>query len=739
MTLARGTFVGHYEVLQQLGAGGMGQVYRARDTKLGRDVALKILPETFAADPDRLARFRREALTLASLNDPHIVHIHGIVEGEAPLALVMEFVDGEDLAQRLARGAISIEDALPIAQQIAEALEVAHAAGIFHRDLKPANIKLRADGTVKVLDFGLAKMTAPETCAGLMDSPTIMSPTMTHAGMILGTAAYMAPEQAKGRTIDRRADIWGFGCVLFEMLAGRRCFEGETVTETLAAVLEREPDWKALPARTPESIRRLLIRCLQKDPHHRLHDIADGRIEIADPIVTTATTPTRAVGLSRPARWTIGLGIITIAALVAALIRLSTSSEAPPRDVHVHRLTDLTGLEESPALSPDGKSVAFAAGVGDKRQVFVQLVAGGTPLQITRDPVDHQFPRWLPDSSAIVYFSPARPGDAQGTIWEVSALGGAPRRVANSVGSADVGVADGRLAFFRLANKRIELVIAGRDGAGVAVVARFAPARYHLYPRWSPDGKWIAFQVGDGIRSDVFVVSSAGGEPRQLTHENTTIAGLAWVPDSQHVLYSSSRADTMPYLPTTALWQVALADGSVRQITSGELSYVYPDVGRNGLIVAGQMRLQTDIWQFPAEGQPAENVSRGIRVTRQTGQVLTPSAGPDGKQIVFLSNSGGHANLWIIDATSGERRQITYERDPSVAVGVPVWSPDGRAIAFVYTRGNPGLTFGVWLVDPDGSSLRSIANPGLGPAWSPDGRWVYYSTRGGAANTDVVL
>ncbi len=719
----------------------MGEVYRARDTKLGRDVALKILADAFVDDPDRLARFQREAMTLAALNHPHIAHIHGVEESGPTRALVMELVEGEDLAHRLARGAIPIDEALPIARQIAEALEAAHEAGIVHRDLKPANIKLRLDGTVKVLDFGLAKaLDRPGAAAALADSPTITSPVMTHPGVVLGTAAYMAPEQAKGRATDRRADVWAFGCVLFEMLAGRRCFRADTATETLASVLEREPEWKLLPEATPDGVRRVLTRCLQKDPRRRLHDIADARIELEDAIVSPASTVpalrARSALAAHPALW---LAIAMLALVAIALVRFGAPPESVRRDTRVSRLTDLAGLEETPALSPDGKSVAFTAGVGGKRQIFVRLIAGGAPLPLTRDPTDHQFPRWSPDSSSLMYFSPAVPGERQGTVWEISALGGAARRVVSSVSGADVNAISGRLAFFRLAGNRIQLVTAPSDGSSIDVVAQFEPATYYLYPRWSPDGKSIAFQRGDSIRFDLFVVPASGGEPRQLTRENNLIGGFAWLPDSSGIVYSSSRGSTMPYLPTLNLWHITLGDGNVRQVTSGETSYLHPDIARSGAIVAGRMRLQTDIWRYPTDGLPDQNVRRGIRVTHQTGQVLTPTAGPGDKEVAFLSDSGGHANLWVINAASGELRQITHERDPNVSIGLPVWSPDGRAIAFVSSRGNTGLTFGVWLVDPDGSNLRNLANPGLGQAWSHDGRWVYYATRGSTAVTDVVL
>jgi eukaryotic-like serine/threonine-protein kinase len=740
MALASGTRLGPYEILSALGSGGMGEVYRARDTTLNRDVALKVLPPQFTANTDRVARFEREARLLASLNHPHIGSIYGLERSGTTPALVLELVEGDTLDARVRRGPLPLSEALAIAQQIADALDAAHTSGIVHRDLKPSNIKISRDGTVKVLDFGLAKAFDTEGSGPDLSTSSTLTSAGTLPGVILGTAAYMSPEQARGQPVDKRTDIWAFGCVLLEMLTGSATFARATATDTIAAVVGAEPDWGSLPAGTPASIRRVLTRCLEKDARRRLHDIADARIELEDAMTAPAlaVVPARRVWI-RSTMWALSLGLVAALAVAwAARDRFGRPGEPPP-DTRVMRLTDLPGLEEFPAISPDGRSVAFTAGVGGTRQLFMQLITGGAPLQLTRDPVDHEYPRWSPDSSSIFYFSAAAPGELQGNIWEIPALGGVPRRVVSSVGGADVSPTDGRLAHFRLAKKGIELVAATTDGSRSDVIAEFAPATYYLYPRWSPDGKWVAFQRGDSVRFDVFVAPATGGEPRQLTRDNNMMSGFAWLPDSTGIVYSSSRGGTMPYLPTLGLWLVTLRDGNVRRITSGESSYVSPDISRSGAILVSRMKLQTDIWKFPVDGSPAENVRRGVRVTRQTGQVLTPTASPRDHEVAFLSDSGGHANLWVVNTESGQLRQVTHERDPSVAMGVPVWSPDGRAIAFVSSRGNQGLTFGVWLVDPDGSNLRNVANPGLGPAWSPDSRWVYYATRGGAAATDVVL
>ncbi len=336
MSLSDGTRLGSYEILSALGAGGMGEVYRARDTRLDRDVAIKLLPEVFAADAERLARFQREAKVLASLNHPHIGAIYGLEDAGGVTALVMELVEGEDLARRLSRGAIPLDEALPIARQIAEALEAAHEQGIVHRDLKPANIMVRLDGAVKVLDFGLAKALEPAagTGANVTPSPTITSPAITQMGIILGTAAYMSPEQVKGRQADKRSDVWAFGVVLYEMLSGRRAFEGDDISDTLASVLRQDIDMTALPAATPPPVRRLVARCLDRDVRRRLRDIGEARVVLEDPAAPAFRDAERAVGPA-PARplWrrSVPFAITTLlaGALGGAAVWMFTSSDVP--------------------------------------------------------------------------------------------------------------------------------------------------------------------------------------------------------------------------------------------------------------------------------------------------------------------------------------------------------------------------------------------------------------------------
>ena len=482
-----GRRLGPYEIVARLGAGGMGEVYRARDDRLGRDVAIKILPGDVARDAGRLARFDREARALAAFSHPNIGAIYGLETIDGRPALVLELVEGPTLAEAIATSSgdgrsagIPLADVLSIARQIAEALEAAHDRGIVHRDLKPANVKVTPRGHVKVLDFGLAKI--GDLPSGADDATRASDPTAS--GVVVGTPRYMSPEQARGSAVGPQADIWSFGCVLYELLTGRPAYDGPTIADTLAAVISGSPDWSRVPDTTPAAIRRLLRRCLQRDLRERLRHIGDARLQIED----------------------------------AAGADESAVPPATPRaqpSVELRRLTDSTGLKESPALSPDGKMVAFTSVVSGRRQIWVQLVAGGAPLQLTRDQIDHEEPRWTPDSGRLVYFVPAqRPGQS-GSLWEISALGGMPRRIATALGGGDVSRDGTRLAFFRPGADRIELVVADRDGSDGRVVAALpTDGRTCSSPRWSPDDRQIAFAQAHYVRFEtfVFVLDAAGGD-----------------------------------------------------------------------------------------------------------------------------------------------------------------------------------------------------------------------------------
>ena len=727
MALPPGTRFGPYEVSVQIGVGGMGEVYRARDTKLGRDVALKILPPAFTSDADRVARFEREARLLASLNHPHIGAIYGFEDAGNVPALVLELVEGDTLDVRVLRGPLPFSEALAIAQQIADALDAAHGSGIIHRDLKPSNIKITPDGVVKVLDFGLAKALAAEGSApDLSKSPT-MTAVGTNVGVILGTAAYMSPEQARGKALDKRTDIWAFGCVLYELLAGRLAFKGETFSDTIATILEREPDWAALPPATPATIRSLLRRCLEKDQKRRLRDIGDARHAIED--VATGEASIGAGASAYPRRglaWLLG-GVALASASFTGWLLWVSPTQAPARSVQLQRLTDFVGMEESPAISPDGKIVAFVARAGGKHQIWLRFVAGGTPRQITVDDADHEQPRWAPDSSYFIYFVPSPTPGEHGTIWEMPALGGEPRRVAKALSGGDISHDGRHIALFRFEDTRIALVVVTREGSGTDQLRPMPSGNIYEYPRWSPDDRWIAYQqdnLGVAFDKRVFVVPTApGGEAREIAR-GADLKGLSWLPTGSGVVYSSSSGSTVLYPPMFNLKAVERDGTRDRQLTFGDVSYVEPDVHISGMVTGSRIRMQSDIWKFPVNGSPAENTRRGLRITRQTGQAQTPSVSPDESEVVYLSDSGGHGNVWIARTDGSGVRQITFERNPSISVGVPTWSPAGNQIVFILTR--PGMT-GLSLINRDGSGLRQLVPLGYSAAWSADGRWVYYS------------
>jgi serine/threonine protein kinase/WD40 repeat protein len=724
--LSVGDRLGRFEVLGPLGAGGMGDVYRARDSQLLREVAIKVLPTAFWRDPDRQRRFEREARAAASLNHPNIVAVHdaGIHEGVG--FIVTELLEGETLRQRMNGRPLSARRAIEYAIQIASGLAAGHERGIVHRDVKPDNLFVTNDGRLKILDFGLARM---------IDSPDDGTATATLDGVppvvVVGTAAYMSPEQARGLRTDHRSDIFSLGVVLYEMIAGFAPFRRSTPAETLGAILHDEPPELISVAPIAPAIERIVRHCLEKAPEGRFQSVRDLMFDLEALPPSAWTAEPRRLRQQISKRIVL-MGVALLAVTGTAFLGYRAGTRVIPLGGNlerttpsVQRLTELPSVEESPALSPDHRQVAFTATVKGQRQIFVRLLAGGPPVQITSDPVDHEFPRWSPDANALVYFSPARSDEAQGGVWTIPALGGSPRRVIDSIGGADVS-RSGRLACFRLVGRDVQLVMSALDGTGLQVIAQ-SVAGYHRHPRWSPDGRWIAFQKGDGLRFDIFVIPLGGGEPRRLTDERNIIRGLGWLPDSSGIVYASSRGSTVPYLPPLALWEVRLDGSGHRQISPVDAWYDQPDVHSSGLVSAARMRMRFDIWKFPFERVPTENVRRAHQVTRQTGQVLTPTAAPDGSEIAFLSDSGGHGNLWVMSTQTGQLRQITFEADPGVAVGVPVWSPDGQSIAFVSSKGRSGFDFGVWLVDPDGTNPRSVADKGLGMAWSPDGRWIYYT------------
>ncbi len=508
--LTPGARFGTYEVLAPLGAGGMGEVYRARDTRLKREVALKVLPDAFSQDPDRLARFQREAELLATLNHPNIAAVYGLEQAGGVTAIILELVEGETLEEMLARSEdralpksgggrysgrpLTVNEALPIARQIADALETAHEKGVIHRDLKPANIKVTPHGTVKVLDFGLAKLADPVGAglqtgpSSLSQSPTITTPAMTHAGMILGTAAYMSPEQARGKPVDKRADIWAFGCVLYEMLTGTRAFLGETTADTIAAILEREPDWNGLPAATPASIRRLLERCLTKDPRRRFRDIGDASLDLAEPGSSERTAP-----VAKPDRraWmTIG---VLVLALVAALIPtvLYFGSTAPPaRDVRLEIPVPSGSMNLAPAISPDGRRLVYVAASGNDKTALWLRPLNAVEAEVLPGTDGGVQPFWSPDSRWVAFF-------AGGKLKKVDAAGGLPQVLTDVAGIAGgTWNRDGIIVYASTVLRRI--ADSGGDATDVTELDTSLKETFHSFPSFLPDGRHFLYVAGSG-------------------------------------------------------------------------------------------------------------------------------------------------------------------------------------------------------------------------------------------------
>ena len=735
MTLPTGTRLGPYEVEGLLGVGGMGEVYRARDPRLGRNVAVKVLPTSFATDTERLRRFELEARAASALNHPAILTIHDFGLHEGAPYVVSELLEGQNLRERISGTPLAIRKAVDYAAQLARGLAAAHAKGIVHRDLKPENVFVTTDGRIKILDFGLAKLRSsglPHDADSRTEPPTLG----TEPGMILGTVGYMSPEQVRGLPADPRSDIFSFGAILYEMITGEQAFQRGSTVETLGAILKEEPRELSESSRIQPGLARVISHCLEKDPPERFQSASDIAFHLDTLSRASGSEPAATFGTDRrtPAWLFWGAAALCVLGTAGAGYGLATfrATPAPTDPVSVHRLTDFAGLEETPALSPDGRTVAFTAYVGDRRQVWVRLIAGGAALQLTRDDADHEAPRWAPDGASLVYYSPPAEGERLGTIWEVPALGGAPRRIASTIGGADVSHDGTRVAFFRSEENQVHLVVASRDGTASRVVARLPFENYYISPRWSPDDKTIAYQSGYVFTHDIFAVPAEGGtEPRRISREARLLSGFSWTPDGEGIVYSSARASTVLYLPTFNLWTARIDGSGLRQLTFGEVSYVEPDFA-GGLLVTSRMVRSLDVWKFPVDGSGIENTRRGVQITRQTGQVQTPSVGSTDREVVYLSDSGGHGNLWITDTTTGSSRQLTYEQDPDVVLGVPVWSPDGRHIAFYATREGLG---GNWLVNPDGGNPRELVRSGGWAAWSRDGRWLYYNenTQGSSA------
>jgi len=632
LALIPGTRLGVYEITAPIGEGGMGQVYRATDTTLDRQVAIKILPDAFASDPERMARFEREAKTLASLNHPHIAAIYAVEKSAGMHALVMELVEGDDLSQRIARGAIPLDEALPIAKQIAEALEAAHERGAIHRDLKPGNIKVRSDGTVKVLDFGLAKAMEPTSSMSASASipPTITTPAMTQAGMILGTAAYMSPEQARGTAVDKRADVWAFGVVLWEMLTGKRLFEGATVSDTLAAVLKTEPGWNALGPATPTAIRRLLRRCLEKDRKQRLDSAAAARLEIEEALTAPSAVESAAVPAPSSASrgrlaWMVAAAAVLMVA-AAAVWQQRHATTAPRPVTRFEIAVPQTDSPTSLALSPDGRQLAYVATTQGQSRVWVRLL-DDTDARALVGTEGASFPFWAPNARAIGFF-------AEGKLKRVDLAGGASQALADAPnGRGGTWNSEGVILFTpgnATATNNVITRVSAAGGTPIAVTHLGPAEGSHRWPQFLPDGRRFIFfsTLGRSDTQGVYLGSLDGGEPiRVLATETPGV----FVPPDRLLLV---QGDALMAARFDA------AQGTV----AGELMQLAQPVGRDDGVLASAFSVAPGTLAYRATGGSQR---RQLVWMDRTGKMVGSIGSPDINQLAQLAlDPAGQRIAW---------------------------------------------------------------------------------------------
>jgi len=738
--LSPGARLGPYEIVGPLGAGGMGEVYRARDTKLGRDVALKVLPEAFTEDADRLARFEREAKVLASLNHPHIAQIYGLEDAEAQKALVLELVDGATLADRIAQGRIPLDEALPIAKQIAEALEAAHEQGIIHRDLKPANVKVKPDGTVKVLDFGLAKAFEPEgSDPNASQSPTLTA-RATQMGIILGTAAYMSPEQARAKPVDKRADIWAFGVVLYEMLTGRRAFVGEDVSMTLADVMKSEPDWSRLPGETPQPIRRLLRRCLEKSPERRLRDVGDARLEIEELQSGRAALDgsrdsdagvVAGRGAPRPRLaalllWAAGVAFAGVA-LGFVLVR---GGETRVDRVLRYQLPLPRGLIFNQALSPDGRHVAVQGVVARTTQIFVRGLDSWA-LEPIPGAEGGDAPFWSPDGRFIAFF-------ADGMLKKVPVLGGPATelcQVPGLVGTSGTWGRNGVIIF----SSASSLEFGGQNGRAGTLHSVAAtggqptqlggagPGEGRRFPVFLPDGDHFLYTRVGGASPGIYVASLSDSDGRLLLADESSarLAPAVGTKGRAQLLFiRSGRLMAQPLDaerlelrgdPTTVLEHPPYTD-------SGAAAISVSDTGILSWLGGGSRESDSRTSWFDRSGKRLSDVG-------SVGPPAFASLSPDGKALLSPRREASwwDRDLYVRDLGREVEERLTV--DGNVAQNSnAVWSPDGNRVLFSARSGGPPQIFWKDVRSSRAATpLLETGNAAYVTDWSRDGRYVLYT------------
>ena len=781
MPLRAGAHFGAYEILAAIGAGGMGEVYRARDTKLDRDVAIKVLPAAFVFDSERVARFRREAKMIAALNHPNIAAIYELDESDGMAALVLELVEGQTLADRIEKGPVPLDEALPIAKQIAEALEAAHEHGIVHRDLKPSNIKVRPDGTVKVLDFGLAKALHPvgHATSTVSESPTITAQAMTEAGIILGSAAYMSPEQARGKPVDKRTDLWAFGCVLYEMLTARRTFGGENASETVARLLTTEPDWSALPAFTPASIRRLLARCLEKDRRRRLADAADAQLEINDAL---NPPPAAMWGPALPVANPWWRRLVVPAAVLAGATLAATITWTlmrRPADTNPTSRLSIVMPPEHP-LAPQGgdRDIAIAR---DGSFIVYRTIVDGTPQLALRrlDALDSRLlagttdarsPFISPDGAWVGFFAPT-------ALKKVAVAGGPPIDVCPNVHGVGGAVWDQSDTIVFATNDRSSglLSVPAAGGTPTPLTKIDASLDDHLHPSVVPETDLLLLTVSLGRerRFNVAVLNRKTGEfkvliagasqPQYLdrgrilyvvngmlrtvnfdTDRVAVSAESAPVVDrvlafaSGAANFATSRNGTLLYVPgTAAAWisgeELVWVDreGKQEAVTSASGKFLDPRLSPDGARVLVEDMTDYDLWMVDLGNGSVS------RQTFESGQDETARWSPDGQWIAYAAGPLGTATTRSVfrrRADGSGSEELLW--DPKAHTHVDDWTPDGRAL-LVSTSDASGGQGDVFLLRVESGDRQPV--PLLhtrfnerGARVSPDGRWMaYYSNESG--------
>jgi len=726
VALTPGTRVGVYEVTAPIGVGGMGEVYRARDARLKRDVALKILPESFASDPERLARFQREAEVLASLNHPHIAAIYGLEDADGVKALVMELVEGEDLAQRIARGAIPVDEALPIARQVADALEAAHEQAIIHRDLKPANIRLRPDGTVKVLDFGLAKLTAPTSPAGsaasVSLSPTITSPAMmTGVGVLLGTAAYMSPEQAKGREADKRSDVWAFGAVLYEMLTGSRAFEGDDISDTLASVLKQEPDWTQLPSDLPPAFRTLVQRCLIKDRRQRVADIAVAQFVLTQQTAVTTESPARALdpGRARKRALAMAAAVLLTAVLAGAGTWALMPVAAPPPVVKfAYPLPDGQQFSELGsqvvAISPDGTTIVYVLNNQLYRRAVGELEAQPIPGGSVSAQLNH--PVFSPDGSALAFYSVA-----DGTLKRLPLSGGTAATITQTRNPSGITWGESGIVFDDRLNRILRV---SPSGGTPEELVRVGTNEQVLRPQILPGGNAVLFSLRSYVEpgwdtAQVVVQSLTSGERTTVIKNGTDARYL----QSGHLVYAvAGSVFARRFDPVTMIVGPAVPILIGVRRSFGSAMFAVSDTG-SLVYVPGPATTTSNLRTLVQSDRNGVSVSLKV----PPDNYAHPRVSRDGSTLAVGIDDGQEANIWIYElAGTSVMRKLTSEGRNRY----PVWSGDGTRIAFQSDRqGDLGI---FWQPADGGAAAIRLTTPAQGAvhvpeSWSPDGKHLLFT------------